>query len=113
MNSFNHYSLGAVGEWMYAYLLGIKRDPASAGWRHFFIAPQPGGDLTWAKGSYRAITGKIEVSWKINGTDGSFTLDAVVPANTTATVVLPFGGGKHEVGSGKHTWSVPSKKASI
>jgi alpha-L-rhamnosidase len=110
MNSFNHYSLGAVGEWMYAYILGIKRDPASAGWRHYFIAPQPGGDLTWAKGSYHAITGKIEVSWKIDGTDGLFTLDAIVPANTTATVVLPFGGGKHEVGSGKHTWSVPSKK---
>jgi hypothetical protein len=115
MNSFNHYSLGAVGEWMYAYLLGIKRDAASPGWRHFFIAPQPGGDLTWAKGSYRAITGKIEVSWKLDAADDTFALDAVVPANTTATVVLPFGGGTHEIGSGNHAWKIPAnaKKKTI
>ena len=28
MNSFNHYSFGAVGAWMYNYSLGIQRDEA-------------------------------------------------------------------------------------
>ena len=29
MNSFNHYSLGSVGEWLYRFVLGIE--PAT-GW---------------------------------------------------------------------------------
>ena len=43
MNSFNHYSLGSVGEWMYNWILGIDSDPDDPGFRHFFIHPIPGG----------------------------------------------------------------------
>ncbi|RYF52205.1 MAG: alfa-L-rhamnosidase, partial [Cytophagaceae bacterium] len=87
MNSFNHYAIGAVGEWMYRSILGINAD--SAGYRHFTIKPRLGGSLTWAKGSYHSMAGKIAVDWKVD--EGTFQLAVQIPANTTATVFLPAG----------------------
>lgn len=87
MNSFNHYAIGAVGEWMYRVILGINNDDAKPAYEHFVIRPYPGGGLTWAKGSYNSIRGKIESSWKLAGSE--FKLDVTIPANTSATVYVP------------------------
>jgi alpha-L-rhamnosidase len=87
MNSFNHYAIGAVGEWMYRVILGINQDDQHPAYEQFIVHPQAGGGLTWAKGSYNSIRGKIDVSWKTVG--GKFKLDVTVPANTTATVYVP------------------------
>ncbi|HYV95878.1 MAG TPA: glycoside hydrolase family 78 protein [Gemmatimonadaceae bacterium] len=89
MNSFNHYAIGAVGEWMYRTILGVNNDDAHPGYEHFVLRPIPGGGLSWAKGSYESIRGKIESSW--TQTEGHFTLDVTIPANTTATVYVPAG----------------------
>ena len=35
MNSFNHYSYGAIGDWMYKELLGIRPDESMPGYKHF------------------------------------------------------------------------------
>jgi alpha-L-rhamnosidase len=102
MNSFNHFSIGAVSEWMYRTILGIRLDEENPAWRHFYVKPQPGGGLTWAKGSYNAITGKIEVSWKIE--NDKFSLEVLVPPNTTATIVTPFDNKEHKVASGRHVF---------
>ncbi|MDR1372029.1 MAG: family 78 glycoside hydrolase catalytic domain [Dysgonamonadaceae bacterium] len=99
MNSLNHVAIGAVGEWFYRHILGIQKDDAKPGFRHFFIKPEPGPELTWAKGNYHSINGDIEVSW--TNESGRFAMDLTVPANTTATVVLPDG-TKKEVKSGKY-----------
>jgi alpha-L-rhamnosidase len=87
MNSFDHYSIGAVGEWIYRHVLGINPDVDRPAYKHFTIHPRPGGTLTWAKGSYLSIRGEIASSWKIE--QGQFVLQVKIPANTTATVVLP------------------------
>jgi alpha-L-rhamnosidase len=87
MNSFNHYAIGAVGEWMYRVILGINQDDRRPGYEHFIVRPQPGGGLKWAKGSYNSIRGKIEVDWKL--VMDRVYLNLTVPANTTATVYLP------------------------
>jgi len=87
MNSFNHYSLGSCGEWMYETIGGIGRDPQRPGFQHPVIRPIPGGGLTWAKASYDSDYGPIKSDWKIDG--NQFTLTIEVPPNTTATVVLP------------------------
>lgn len=87
MNSFNHVAIGAVGEWMYKYILGIRHDEEQPGYRHFYITPQPGKLLDWAKGSYHSINGNIEVFWKKK--DNLFTLEVSVPVNTEATIILP------------------------
>ena len=87
MNSFDHYSIGAVGEWMYRNALGINPDVGNPGYRRFTIHPRLGTNLTWAKGSYNSIRGEIASSWKLEG--DTFTLTVKIPVNSTATVVLP------------------------
>ena len=89
MNSFNHYSFGAVAAWMYNYSLGIRRDETSPGFKHFFLQPEvdPTRHLDAAEGHYDSMYGRIESRWerKEASTEYSFT----IPANTSATVVLP------------------------
>jgi alpha-L-rhamnosidase len=88
MNSFNHYSFGAIGAWMYSSSLGIERDEAFPGFKHFFLRPQPDptGKMTWAKGHYNSLYGRIESSWEIKA--NSCYYHFMVPANTTATLFL-------------------------
>lgn len=87
MNSFNHYAIGSVGEWMYRTILGINPDENAPGYRHVVMRIRPGGGLTWARGSYDSIRGPIVSDWKIDG--GVLTWSVSIPANTTATVHVP------------------------
>lgn len=87
MNSFNHYAIGAVAEWMYRVMLGINNDDERPGYEHFVLRPIPGGGVTWVKGSYDSIRGKIESSWRVSG--ATFEEDVTIPANTSATVYVP------------------------
>ncbi|MDR0536565.1 MAG: family 78 glycoside hydrolase catalytic domain [Tannerellaceae bacterium] len=103
MNSFNHVAIGAVGEWMYNNILGIRYDENCPGYRHFIIKPQPDKRLAWAKGSYHSINGLIEVSW--TNVNGLFSLNVTIPTNTESTICLPDG-TIHKSGSGKHSFSV-------
>ncbi len=89
MNSFNHYSFGAVGAWMCSHSLGIRRDAGSVAFKHFILAPEPDptGEMTSAKGHYDSMYGRIESGWKVNGNTTEFMF--TIPANTSATVCLP------------------------
>jgi alpha-L-rhamnosidase len=102
MNSFNHYAYGAIGEWLYTYVAGIKIDEEHPGYKHFIIAPHPGGGLTNATATYESIYGKIVSSWKQNGEKTSYEIE--IPANTTATVILPGSDEPKELGSGKYVF---------
>ncbi|MBV9469746.1 MAG: family 78 glycoside hydrolase catalytic domain [Abitibacteriaceae bacterium] len=86
-SSLNHIMFGDISAWFYKALAGINGDPAAPGFNHFFIKPQVLGDLTWARGEYDSIHGKIVSDWKLQ--DGQFKLDVTVPVNTTAMVVIP------------------------
>lgn len=85
MNSFNHYAYGAIGDWMYQNIGGISI--GEPGYKHSLIAPKVGGGLTHASGRYESVYGTIATNWRFDGED--FLLDVSIPANTTATVVLP------------------------
>ena len=99
MNSFNHYAIGAVGEWMYRVILGINNDDERPAYEHFILRPFPGGGLKWAKGSYNSIRGRIESSWRV--ADGKLKFDVTIPANTTATVYVPANDAASVMESGK------------
>ena len=49
--------------------------------------------------------GLASSSWELG--DGTVTVDAVVPPNTTAHVRLPGASEELLVGSGTHSWTVP------
>jgi alpha-L-rhamnosidase len=97
MNSFAHYSFGAVGEWMFKTIGGI--DTVDAGFGKLWIQPQPGGSLTQAKVSYDSIRGPIRTEWKVAA--GKFSLEVTLPANTTATVAIPAKSADSVTESGK------------
>ena len=81
--SLNHYSKGAVCEWLFKTMCGIRVD----GENHFTIAPRPGGHFTYAKARYDSVYGTVESSW--HKKDGTLTFDITVPTNCTAEIILP------------------------
>ena len=90
MNSFNHFALGAVGEWMFEYQLGITTDPGNgaAGYQHFVLQPTAAAPYTALEGSYTSNYGTIRSAWTAK--DGRMTtFKATIPANTSADVYLP------------------------
>jgi len=83
--SLNHYSKGAVCEWLFKTMCGIRVN----GENRFIIAPKPGGNFTCARASYNSIYGTVESSWEKLGCNYTFTIQ--IPGNTTATIILPDG----------------------
>lgn len=91
MNSFNHYAFGAVASWMYNYSLGIQRDPEQPAFKRFVLkpTPDPTGQMTWAKGYYDSMYGRIAGEWRQE--KDQLTYKASVPPNTGARLYLPAG----------------------
>lgn len=88
MTSFNHYAYGAVGDWMYRTIAGIDtKEAEGAGYKDIVIKPEPGGNLTYAKGSVETNYGLVSSSWKIE--NNKLILDVEIPANTNATIEFP------------------------
>lgn len=86
MNSFNHYSFGAVGAWMINYSLGIEKN--ETGFRKFILqpTPDPTGKMNFAKGYYDSVYGRISSEWKAEDNQTVYTFQ--VPANTSATIYI-------------------------
>jgi len=85
MNSFNHYAYGAIGDWMYRVVAGI--DLITPGYQHSVIQPHPAKKLNYAKASFESPYGTIASGWERK--DGKITVKVKIPANTTATIILP------------------------
>lgn len=83
--SQNHYSPGAVCQWLFDTVGGIR----PAGERHFIIEPVPGGSLTFADVSYQSIYGKVSSRWE--KTEEGIRYHIEVPSNVTAEIRLPDG----------------------
>ena len=83
--SLDHYSKGAVLEWVVSEMCGIQ----VSGENKFTIAPKVGGHFTFAKCEYQSAYGKVKSGWKRE--NGKATYKIAIPANTTAKVVLPDG----------------------
>lgn len=90
-DSHLHSSFLYVGAWFLHGVLGIQPDPTVAGFKRFFVRPGVTDDpeLTWAKGHYDSIRGRIAVAW--HRTDEAFHLELTIPPNTEAEVHLPAG----------------------
>jgi alpha-L-rhamnosidase len=108
MNSFNHYALGSVGEWLYRFLLGIDQAPGTAGFSDLLLRPHPGGQVSSAYGSYRSVRGLISAGWERS--EDQLTYRVELPPNVTATVQLPgeTAGQARRVGSGAHEFAGPA-----
>lgn len=95
--SLNHYSKGAVCEWLLKTMAGITIQ----GENKYLLSPRPGSGVSFARGSYDSVYGKVSSSWKRDGEKIIYSF--TVPANTTAEVILPSG-RKEELGAGTYTF---------
>lgn len=90
VDSQNHPMFGSISEWYYKSILGINA--TAPGFTKMEIKPQPAGDLTWAKGHYDAVVGRISTEWKIEGV--RFSMKISIPGNTNVLVYVPSSPGK-------------------
>ena len=97
--SLNHYSKGAVVEWLFTTMCGIR----VAGENRFTIAPRPGGHFTHAKAEYVSVYGRAESSWR--KADGGTEFTVTIPANCIALVCLPDG-SQREQSAGTQTYFI-------
>lgn len=137
MNSFNHYAYGAIGYWMYENVGGLKLDESHPGYKHVIIQPQPAAYITHASSEHESMYGKIKSAWKLD--KQQFELVVNIPANTSATIILPNAAGQEvrengqllnavegitaqetiganislKVGSGQYTFSYPSEQFTL
>lgn len=81
--SLDHYSKGAVCEWIFSRMCGINVLKENA----FLIEPKVGGHVTSASCSYDSIYGKVSVSWERNEKQTKYKI--TIPSNTTAHLLLP------------------------
>ena len=89
MNSYNHYSYGAIGDWMYRVMVGLDTYEDGPGYKHIKIQPHIGGGFTDASASLETYYGKLGSGWKV--APDKVLMDVEIPANTTATVFVPAG----------------------
>lgn len=97
MNSFNHYSYGAVTEWMYRYMAGIET--LGSGFKRVLLQPRPDTRsdseiphsqhrIDFVEAFYNSVTGKIEVGW--NFTENEFIYRCNISDGQNATLILPL-----------------------
>ncbi len=98
-DSFNHYSFGAVCQFLFEYVAGIRPTFDAPGFREFELRPVAGGSLTWAEAAYMTRFGLIRSRWEIEG--GRFIYTCTVPEGTAAHLVLPDGEAK-TLSAGQH-----------
>ncbi len=98
--SLNHYSPGAVCQWLFDTVAGIR----VVGERQFEITPTPGGSLTFACAQYMSPYGLVKSSWSVQSSGSRFEVS--IPPNTSAKVRLP-NGEVHDLGAGTHDFIQP------
>ena len=108
MTSFNHYAFGAIAKFMYERVAGLQR--LEPGWKRVRISPSIGATFSRASASHVSPQGTISFEWETKIVDKDqeeFVIKAMVPANTTAEIVLPGLEREEvkEVESGKWTFT--------
>jgi hypothetical protein len=91
MESHDHAMFSGINASLYTQLAGIA--PTSPGYASIRIAPQVPPGLGHVAASIDTVRGPVGSSW--TQTSRAFDLTVTVPANTTATVVVPLFG--HDV----------------
>ena len=83
--SLNHYSKGAVCQWLFKTMCGIQ----VTGENRFTIAPRPGGSFAYARAEYHSIYGEVRCGWERR--EEGYQMQISIPGNCTARLLLPDG----------------------
>lgn len=100
MNSLNHYAYGSIGDWMFRRLCGITQ--LEAGYKRFRVQPMLVKGIHETHRTFESMYGTIESH--VSCRDGRIKVKVVVPANTTAEIILPEKQEVISVGSGTYEY---------
>ena len=96
VGSLNHYSKGAVCEWIFSEMCGIKVSQNNT----YIVEPKVGGSLTHASCEYNGIYGRVKSEWQRK--EGRIEYRITVPSNTTVRAILPD--GERILSAGEHVF---------
>jgi alpha-L-rhamnosidase len=85
--SLNHWTHSGVSEWLWRNVAGLNPDEQGPGYRSFTLRPRPTREVSWCRADYDSSRGRISIHWQTK--DDHFEMATTIPANTTATVVIP------------------------
>jgi alpha-L-rhamnosidase len=92
-DSHNHQMFGAVAEYFYKYLAGIRspmETGTTAGYKHIYLNPCMPEGLQKAEAILQTVSGEIISGWEKQNEQHLYYVS--IPANTTATVELSIDG---------------------
>jgi alpha-L-rhamnosidase len=90
MNSFNHYSLGSVGEWLWRSVAGIDQAPGSLAYRDLVIEPHFDSRMDGLTARFDSPRGLIQVRWRRSDLD--VDIDVEIPPGRPAEIRLVAAG---------------------
>lgn len=86
MNPFSHYAFGAINEWMFENMAGIKTN--GPGYRKLIIKSEIAEEgINRVNAEYRSINGWIKSAWQMEGDEIQFQVS--IPVNTKAKIYVP------------------------
>ncbi len=89
MNSYNHYAYGAVCQWLFEDVAGLRPDENEPGFRHILFEPTIIPALSPVAVAHDSIAGRIEAGWRID--NGTVTWEITVPEGARGTLIVPAG----------------------
>ncbi len=103
MNSFNHYSYGAVADWVFEQAAGLRHDEAHPGFSELIYAPHPDARLGWLHARLDTRQGTISTLWAYQ--DGGIRYELDTPVRT----MVCLNGKTAWVEKGKHLFWTANK----
>ncbi len=85
MNSYNHYAYGAVCQWLFEDVAGVKPTPDAPGFDRVVLAPQILPKLSPVAAWHDCRHGRIEAGWQLDG--DTVTYDVVLPSGCEGLLV--------------------------
>ncbi len=100
MNSYNHYAYGAIADWMYGVMAGIKTDENAPSYENIILEPIADKRLSYVKTLVDTKKGTVKSCWEIQG--DNIIYNFTVPEKSTADIIID--GNTHKVGGGEYTF---------
>ena len=95
MNSFNHYSYGAVADWVFEQAAGIRHAEDKPGFEELIYAPHPDARLGWLQARLDTRHGTVSALWVCQEDGIRYELETLVHTKVCL--------------NGKETWVNPGK----
>lgn len=87
--SHNHVMFGSIDAWFYRSLAGIRTKEVSPGYEEVIIKPFfPVSGLNVVNANLKTVKGEVSSSWIKDG--NKVTLKISIPANSSASLILPL-----------------------